>query len=76
MNGDLVQRVLNNSKKGKIFLGKYAIYERTFRISSFGLTCFANSRLTGTYIYWYFACFQVSEGEKKNQESDNDVFKT
>ena len=46
-------------------MGKYAIYERTFRISSFGLTCFANSKLTGTYIYWYFTCFQVSEGEKK-----------
>ena len=46
-----------------VFLGKYAIYDRKFRISSFGLTCFASSRLTGTCISGF--CSQVSEREKK-----------
>ena len=47
----------------KLFLGKYAIYDRKLRISSFGLTFFDNSRLAGTYICSF--CPQVSEGEKK-----------
>ena len=63
MIGDLVKCVPKNSKKGIVFLGKYAIYDRKFRISSFGLTYFASSRLTGTCISGF--CSQVSEREKK-----------
>ena len=73
MNGDLVQCVLNNCKK----LGKSAIEDRKLRISRSGLTCFANFRLTGTYICSLCSQFsqvgsklhmsrnfQVNEGEK------------
>ena len=57
----VVNGVLNNCKKGKIFLSKYAIY-RKFQISSFGLTCFAKPRLASTYLCSF--CSQVSKGEK------------
>ena len=42
-------------KKGKIFLAKYAIHDGQLQISSFGLTCFASSRRTGTCIcsFWF-----------------------
>ena len=62
--------MLNNCKKGKSFLSKYAIY-RKFQISSFGLTCFAKPRLA----YLCSFCSQVSEGEK-NEGCEKDVFKT
>ena len=88
MNGDLVQCVLNNCKKGKIFLGRSAIEDRKLRISRSGLTCFANFRLTGTYICSLCSQFsqvgsklhmsrnfQVNEGEK-DEGHENDVFKT
>ena len=68
----IVNGVLNNCKKGKIFLSKYAIY-RKFQISSFGLTCFAKPRLASTYLCSF--CSQVSEGEK-NEGREKDVFKT
>ena len=64
--------MLNNCKKGKSFLSKYAIY-RKFQISSFGLTCFAKPRLASTYLCSF--CSQVSEGEK-NEGREKDVFKT
>ena len=62
--------MLNNCKKGKSFLSKYAIY-RKFQISSSGLTCFAKPRLA----YLCSFCSQVSEGEK-NEGREKDVFKT
>ena len=57
----------------KLFLDKYAIYDRKLRISSFGLTFFDSSRLAGTYICSFYP--QVSEGEK-NDGRENDIFKT
>ena len=64
----IVNGVLNNCRKGRIFLGKHAIYDRKFQVSSFGLTCFAKPRLTSTYLCSF--CSQVSE------RRENDVFKT
>ena len=62
--------MLNNCKKGKSFLSKYAIY-RKFQISSFGLTCFAKPRLA-------YLCSFCSKWvrEKKNEGREKDVFKT
>ena len=87
VNEDIVECMLNNCKKAKIFLDKYAIYDRKLRISSFGLTCFVNSRLTGTWVCSFCSHFsqvgstfhtsrnfQVSEEEKK-EGLENEVFK-
>ena len=59
----IVNGLLNNCKKRKIFRGKYAIYNWKFQISSFGLTRFAKPRLASIYLCSF--CSQVSEGEKK-----------